>query len=96
MEQRNRLTCEEHVLWGRELRHVQLRLRDLSALLSESYPMARRSGAAQALETIDTAQHYLTHTRDAFSIYAELYLPELAAVAAQDLYCPKGFEPVSP
>ena len=92
MKQRNRLTREEHELWGRELQNMQLRLRDLQALLSERYPMARRSGAARALETIDMAGHYLVHARDALSSQAELDLPDLDATTARNLYRPEGFE----
>ena len=93
MKSRNRLTREEHELWGRELQDMQRRLWDLRALLSERYPIARRSGAARALETIDMVGHYLTHARDALSTQAELDLPDLDANTARKLYRPEGSEP---
>jgi hypothetical protein len=88
MKQKNRLSQEEHELWGRELRNIQLRLWDLKALLSERYPMSRRLGAARALEEIDKAEHYLIHAQDALSTQAELDLPELDANTARNLYRP--------
>jgi hypothetical protein len=93
MKPKNRLTREEHELWGRELRDMQRRLKDLRALLYERYPMAQRTGAARAMETLEMAGHYLTHARDALSTQAELDLPDLDANVARRLYLPADAEP---
>jgi hypothetical protein len=93
MKPKNRLTREQHELWGRELRDMQRRLKDLRALLCERYPLALRTGAARAMETPEMAWHYLTHARDALSTQAELDLPDLDAHAARRLYLAEDAEP---